>query len=227
MIYIKVGQCAVTVDGIKYIFTPSFAAMAKIENDIDLVQAFAIIHGSKYPAKLPHDKDLRNRILARCYGEMVQTSMLVLKACADSDISHLIGTCEITLGGKLKLRHGIIPIEDVITLARHLLFHGLIGDGPGNRAAEQPQDSDYTPVFDVLEYVYSAVAHLGLSESEAWNMTMTGYRAAVRAKMPPEARNKQKRPNVLLDKKAYDEGMREAMEVLERLKKSKEQKARN
>ncbi|WP_276385684.1 hypothetical protein [Escherichia coli] len=50
---------------------------------------------------------------------------------------------------------------------------------------------------------------------------------AVRAKMPQKARNKQKRPNVLLDKKAYDEGMREAMEVLERLKKSKEQKARN
>lgn len=226
MIYIKVGQCAVTVDGIKYIFTPSFAAMAKIENDIDLVQAFAIVHGSKYPAKLPHDKDLRNRILARCYGEIVQTSMLVLKACADSDISHLIGTCEITLGGKLRLRHGIIPIEDVITLAKHLLFHGLIGDGPENRAAEQPQDSDYTPVFDVLEFVYSAVAHLGLSESEAWNMTMTGYRAAVRAKMPPDERNKKTKPNIQINKQAYNEQMEAAKKALERMKNRKQEKAR-
>ena len=70
----------------------------------------------------------------------------------------------------------------------------------------------------MLEFVYSAVAHLGLSESEAWNMTMTGYRAAVRAKTPPEARNKQKRPNVLLDKKAYDDGMNGAMEILKRMK---------
>ncbi|MDZ8856232.1 DUF6246 family protein [Escherichia coli] len=227
MIHIKVGQCAVTVAGVRYVFTPSFAAMAKIENSIDLVQAFAIVHGGKYPNRLPVDPVLRNRIMARCYGEMVQTSVLVLKACADSDISHLTGECKITPSGKLKLRHGIIPVDDVITLAKHLLFHGLIGDGPENKAAEQPQEGDYTPAFDVLEYVYSAVAHLGLSESEAWNMTMTGYRAAVRAKTPPEARNKQKRPNVLLDKKAYDDGMREAMEVLERLKKSKEQKARN
>ena len=226
MIHIKIGQCAVTVAGVGYVFTPSLAAMAKIENSIDLVQAFAIVHGGKYPSRLPVGTEFRNRILARCYGEMVQTSMLVLKACTDSDISHLIGTCEITPRGKLKLRHGIIPVEDVITLAKHLLFHGLIGDGPENRVAEQPQDGDYTPVFDVLEYVYSAVAHLGLSESEAWNMTMTGYRAAVRAKTPPEARNKQKRPNVLLDKKAYDDGMRGAMEILKRMKNCEQEKAR-
>ncbi|EOJ7560210.1 DUF6246 family protein [Escherichia coli] len=227
MIHIKIGQCAVTVAGVKYVFTPSFAAMAKIANNMDLVQAFAIIHGSKYPARLPVDKDLRNRILARCYGEVVQTSVLVLKACADSDISHLTGECKITPSGKLKLRHGIIPVDDVITLAKHLLFHGLIGDGPENKAAEQPQEGDYTPAFDVLEYVYSAVAHLGLSESEAWNMTMTGYRAAVRAKTPPEAKNEKRRPDAAIDKKAYDDGMQAARKALERMKKIKQKKARN
>lgn len=226
MIHIKVGQCAVTVAGIKYVFTPSFAAMAKIANDMDLVQAFVIIHGSKYPSKLPLDKNLRNRILARCYGEVVQTSMLVLKACTESDIERLIGYCEFSPCGKLRLKHGIIPTEDVITLARHLLFHGLIGDGPENKAAEQPRDSDYKPTFDVLEYVYSAVAHLGLPESEAWNMTMTGYRAAVRAKTPPDERIEQKRTDVAIDKKAYEDGMQAARETLERMKKLKQKKAR-
>ncbi|EIT0701077.1 hypothetical protein L1G94_000518 [Escherichia coli] len=227
MIHIKVGQCAVTVAGVRYVFTPSFAAMAKIENSIDLVQAFAIVHGGKYPNRLPVDPVLRNRIMARCYGEMVQTSVLVLKACADSDISHLTGECKITPSGKLKLRHGIIPVDDVITLAKHLLFHGLIGDGPENKAAEQPQEGDYTPAFDVLEYVYSAVAHLGLSESEAWNMTMTGYRAAVRAKTPPDERNEKRKPNVQINKRDYDEQMEAAKRVLELMKKREQEKARN
>ncbi|EFL9654153.1 hypothetical protein HZ31_000983 [Escherichia coli] len=226
MIHIKVGQCAVTVAGVRYVFTPSFAAMAKIENSIDLVQAFAIVHGGKYPNRLPVDPVLRNRIMARCYGEMVQTSVLVLKACADSDISHLTGECKITPSGKLKLRHGIIPVDDVITLAKHLLFHGLIGDGPENKAAEQPQEGDYTPAFDVLEYVYSAVAHLGLSESEAWGMTMTGYRAAVRAKTPPDERNEKRKPNVQINKRDYDEQMEAAKRVLELMKKREQEKAR-
>lgn len=210
-----------TVNGVKYVFTPSFAAMAKIANDIDLVQAFAIIHGSRYPTRLPLDKNLRNRILARCYGEVVQTSVLVLRACTESDIAHLVGDCEFTPCGKLRLKHGIIPVDDMITLARHLLYHGLIGDGPENKAAEQPRDSDYKPSFDVLEYVYSAVAHLGLSESEAWGMTMTGYRAAVRAKTPPGERIEQKRTDIAIDKKAYEDGMRAAREALKRIKNSK------
>ena len=226
MIHIKIGQCAVTVAGVKYVFTPSFAAMAKIANNMDLVQAFAIIHGSKYPARLPVDKGLRNRILARCYGEVVQTSMLVLKACTDSDTTRLIGDCELNPCGKLKLKLGIIPVEDVITLAKHLLFHGLIGDGPENKAAEQARGSDYKPTFDVLEYVYSAVAHLGLSESEAWAMTMTGYRAAVRAKTPPDERIEQKRTDIAIDKRVYEDGMQAAREALKRMKNRRQEKAR-
>ena len=63
MFHIKIGQCAITVAGVSYVFTPSFAAMAKIENSIDLVQAFAIVHGGKYPNRLPVDPELRNRML--------------------------------------------------------------------------------------------------------------------------------------------------------------------
>ncbi|HFI6433354.1 TPA: DUF6246 family protein [Escherichia coli] len=225
MIHVRTGQFAVVVDGRRYDFNPCFAAMAKIGSDRELVEYFATVHGGKYPQRLPTDSDLRNRIMARCYGEIVQTSIHVLKCCSEDETWPLLGECWFTPSGKLRLKPGLMPTDDVITLAQHCMYHGLIGDGPEEYAGEI-REGEYKPTFDVLEFVYSAVAHLGLSESEAWNMTMTGYMAAVRAKTPQEARNKQKRPNVLLDKKAYDEGMREAMEVLKRIKNHEQEKAR-
>lgn len=225
MIHVRTGQFAVVVDGRRYEFNPCFAAMAKIGSDRELVEYFATVHGGKYPQRLPTDPDLRNRIMARCYGELVQTSIHILKCCSEDETGPLFGECRFTPSGKLRLKPGLMPTSDVITLAQHCMYHGLIGDSPEEDAGAI-REGEYKPTFDVLEFVYSAVAHLGLSESEAWGMTMTGYRAAVRAKMPPEARNKQKRPNVLLDKKAYDDGMREAMETLKRMENRKQEKAR-
>lgn len=226
MIHVRTGQFAVVVDGRRYVFNPCFAAMAKIGSDRELVEYFATIHGGKYPSRLPADPDLRNRIMARCYGEMVQSSIHILKCCSDDDITALVGECRFTPAGKLRQKPGLMPTEDIITLAQHCMYHGLIGDGPEEDTGEI-REGEYKPTFNVLEFVYSAVAHLGLSESEAWGMTMTGYRAAVRAKMPPEAKNEKRRPDAAIDKKAYDDGMQAARKALERMEKLKQKKARN
>ena len=217
MIHVRTGQFAAVVDGKRYVFNPCFAAMAKIGSDRELVEYFATVHGGKYPQRLPTDADLRNRILARCYGELVQTSIHVLKCCSECEIGPLLG--------KLRLRPGLMPTSDVITLAQHCMYHGLIGDGPEEDAGEI-REGEYKPTFNVLEFVYSAVAHLGLSESEAWNMTMTGYRAAVRAKTLPDERNERSKPNVHINKRAYDEQMEAAKKALERMKNREQEKAR-
>ncbi|EFB2488743.1 hypothetical protein FHO94_00245 [Escherichia coli] len=226
MIHVRTGQFAVVVDGRRYEFNPCFAAMAKIGSDRELVEYFATVHGGRYPRRLPMDTDLRNRIMARCYGELVQTSIHILKCCSECEIGQLLGECSFTPSGKLRLKPGLMPTSDVITLAQHCMYHGLIGDGPEEDAGEI-REGEYKPTFNVLEFVYSAVAHLGLSESEAWAMTMTGYRAAVRAKTPPEAKNEKRRPDAAIDKKAYDDGMQAARKALERMKKLKQKKARN
>lgn len=226
MIHVRTGQFAVVVDGRRYEFNPCFAAMAKIGSDRELVEYFATVHGGRYPRRMPMDSDLRNRILARCYGELVQTSIHILKCCSECEIGQLLGECSFTPSGKLRLKPGLIPTSDVITLAQHCMFHGLIGDGTEEDTGEN-QDGEYKPTFDILEYVYSAVAHLGLSESEAWGMTMTGYRAAVRAKTPPDERNEKRKPNVHINKRDYDEQMEAAKRVLELMKKREQEKARN
>ena len=58
-------------------------------------------------------------------------------------------------------------------------------------------------------------------------MTMTGYRAAVRAKTPPDERNEKRKPNVKINKRDYDEQMEAARRVLELMKKREQEKARN
>lgn len=225
MIHVRTGQFAAVVNGRRYVFNPCFAAMAKIGSDRELVEYFATVHGGKYPQRLPTDTDLRNRILARCYGELVQTSIHVLKCCSECEIGPLLGECSFTPSGKLRLKPGLMPTSDVITLAQHCMYHGLIGDGPEEDTGTT-QDGEYKPTFDILEYVYSAVAHLGLSESEAWGMTMTGYRAAVRAKTPPDERNEVSKPNVHINKRDYEEQMGAAKMVLELMKKREQEKAR-
>lgn len=57
-------------------------------------------------------------------------------------------------------------------------------------------------------------------------MTMTGYRAAVRAKMPPDAKNEKAKPNVQINKQVYDERMEAARKALERMKNRRQKKAR-
>lgn len=218
MIYIKTGQFAINADGKKYVFTPSFAAMAKLGSGAELVDMFGIIHGAHYPRIRPTDPDLRKRILTRCYAEVMQTSIKVLKACSESDIGDILGYYEYTLTGKFKCKPGVVPMDDVITLAQHCLLHGLIGVAPEQKEPEPDQNAgEYKTDFDVMGYVYSAVAHLGLSEAEAWNMTMTGYRAAVRAKTPSEATNSSK-PSVSMDKNKYDDVMAMALKTLSKIK---------
>lgn len=151
--------------------------------------------------------------------------MHILKCCSDDETGPLLGECWFTPSGKLRLKPGIMPVDDVITLAQHCMYHGLIGDGPEENTSEI-REGEYKPTFDVLDFVYSAVAHLGLSESEAWNMTMTGYRAAVRAKTPPNERNERSRPNVHINKRAYDEQMEAAKKALKRMENRKQEKAR-
>ncbi|EHL37299.1 gp17 protein [Salmonella enterica subsp. enterica serovar Montevideo str. ATCC BAA710] len=103
-------------------------------------------------------------------------------------------------------RPGAIPIEDVIHLARHLILHGVMGDQPPEEF--EGEKGEYSDKFDVRSFVYTAVAHLGMSESDAWNMTMTSFRAAMNAKFPQKEKAK------VPTQEKYDEVMDWAEQML-------------
>ena len=56
--------------------------------------------------------------------------------------------------------------------------------------------------FDARGIAATAMAHLGLSEKEAWQLTMTSYIGAMRAKYPPTEKDAKADPRS--DAEVYD-----------------------
>jgi hypothetical protein len=56
--------------------------------------------------------------------------------------------------------------------------------------------------FDARGIAATAMAHLGLSEQEAWQLTMTSYIGAMRAKYPPTEKDAKADPRS--DAEVYD-----------------------
>jgi hypothetical protein len=104
----------------------------------------------------------------------------VLQVCTDEDISDITGHVGSRYGTWVC---GSVPTRDLITLARSLIRHGVLGVVP--KLPPLPDDGNaFTPKFEAREFVAVAIAHLGLSEREAWDLTVTSFILAMRAKFP-------------------------------------------
>ncbi|NDJ59452.1 hypothetical protein GWD52_21195 [Enterobacteriaceae bacterium 4M9] len=200
-----IGQAVIRAGGREIFLNPSFLAMSRIGTPEQIVDAFVKVHAGHYPQHKISDPDTMRAISARCFGEMAEVAAIVVRQCAAEDIGDVIGSYSVAPSGRLTYKPGTIPIEDVIQLARHLIMHGVMGDQPPEEA---DKSGDYSDKFDVRSFVYTAVAHLGMSEAEAWSMTMTSFRAAMSAKFPQKAKAR------IPTQQRYDETMDWAEKML-------------
>lgn len=153
-----VGELAVQVGLRRWLFRPSLLAMAGIGSPQQIVETFAAVHGGF--SRMAFDAAVR-----------------VMWACSeDGDASELTGYVR-TYGRWVP---GKIPPEDILLLARSLMTHGVTGAVKPDKPAAGA--GNYTPEFKASESAALAIAHLGMSESDAWSMTMTGLVLALRAK---------------------------------------------
>lgn len=112
----------------------------------------------------------------------VRTAMLVLTCCGDDDISELIGHYD----EKLNRVEGLMPVAEMIIVARHLMKHGVIGQSKPSEGG-----GEYSATFDPSEYVDAAIIHFGISQVEAWALTMTQFTRMLDMKFP-EIKQRQK-----------------------------------
>lgn len=159
-----VGQFIIHVNEIGYLFTPSFLNMTKIGNPEEIVEIFSTVFG-----------EINNSN----FKQVMQYADEILEACCETDCSVITGY--IKGADELINVEPAIPIEDKLVLAQHLLKHGLIGEIPPKKTSD---DTDYSNEFHARKFVYMAVAHLGISEVDAWNMSMTAFQEAMEAKFP-------------------------------------------
>lgn len=154
-------------NGREIVLRPSLYAMTQLGEPDEIVRVLANVCG----------------VPANEQGARLQRldAMSVIAACTSEDVRHLTGYHD----GQ-KLVPGLMEPMVMIVLARRLLRHGITGTLP-----EQPREPgagggpQYVDHFDARGYVATAMAHLGVSENDAWDLTMTGLIGAMRSKYPP------------------------------------------
>lgn len=173
----EIGEIGLEYLGREYRLRPSFAAMARLGTPAEIVEAFGLLFGA--PPE-PTGNPVLDRPRWRVWGrEQFRAALSVLYACCDDDLSALIGwTTE-----RMTYRPGAMPAANITVLARELLRHGVVGDVPAD--PRQPKRGKFAAEFHARDFAAMAMAHLGLSEADAWQMTMTGFILAMRAKFPP------------------------------------------
>jgi hypothetical protein len=82
---------------------------------------------------------------------------------------------------------GKMPIADVITIARSLLKHGMIGEAPKRDGGE------YSSEFNPAEFVDLVCTLLKVSQSEAEEMTMTRFQRRFEQMYPEKKKEKAER----------------------------------
>lgn len=165
MILTEIGEVGVSVDGRMYVLRPSLYAMTQIGEPDEIVRVYSSVMSEQ-----PHPFQFDD-------------ALAVLYACSPDEVTdHLFGGYEPTKNG-LKLASGILPESHVVPLAQCLMKHGITGahEPLPRRADEEPE---FVKEFDALAHVSLAIAHLGMSSEQAWQVTMTELVGALRAKFP-------------------------------------------
>lgn len=176
MILTEIGEVGVYSGEQAVRLRPSLYAMSRLGGPVEIVETFATVMGGA-------DDDAQA-------GRLFQAALGVIYACTEDggDPSMLFGTYD-TSEGMLRYVPGAAPTEHVVPIARCLLKHGITGalsPLPRRSGDEEPV---YVKEFIARDHVAIAMAHLGVSERDAWNMTMTGLVGALRAKFPPAENN--------------------------------------
>ena len=168
-----IGEVGIEFEGRSYLLRPSLFSMTQIGSPTEIVEATALL-------MTPEPEEPQARKLFR--KQRFETALTVLYACSgEQDLGDLLGGMVPTESGRISYSPGRMPMSEIVLLARGLLRHGVVGDleptprqGPG----------DYVREFRAEEHVSIAMAHLGLSEREAWNMTLSALVKVMRAKFP-------------------------------------------
>ncbi|MFT8276602.1 DUF6246 family protein [Kerstersia gyiorum] len=198
MILAEIGEIGVHAGGQVHVLCPSLYAMSKLGSPNEIVSLYAEVMSDQ---------------------PTMGGALTVIFACCDEDLSEIFGAW-IERDGKWAYERGQAEPAEVIVLARALLTDGITGALPPlpRKADEEPE---YVQEFDTRAHVALAVAHLGIPERDAWQMTMTSLVAALRAKFPPQASDA---PGSRAPSK---EQMEATMEWFDRVTAARDKKTRN
>lgn len=164
-----IGEVGISYQDADVTFRPSLLNISRIGSPAEIIEAFAELH------ERPHARWQARR--------QFRTALHVLFCCAsriDEALLDILGC----YSERLYYQPGAMPLDDIVTLAQHLIRHGVAGVSP--KGDEPLIKGEPMREFDAAKFAAMAIAHLGMSEADAWSQTMTGLLAALHSKFPPD-----------------------------------------
>lgn len=226
----EIGEMRISLSDRSFFFKPSFRAMNEIGTPKEIVEVYAKLNGIDYVAPLQHvdylpfgaQMQVMKTISKPVYGRHVlSAAYIVMQSCCEDDVSVLIGGWKPTPRG-VRYVPGIMPVSDIIIIARNLIQHGIIGKSPlkvPERLEEQGKKT--TNEFHASQYIISARTHFDMTRDEAENLSMTEFQMMIKNKYPePKGLTKEERAAEYDQAKADRERMKALAE-------RKAKKARN
>lgn len=226
----EIGEMHISLSDRSFFFKPSFRAMNEIGTPKEIVEVYAKLNGIDYVAPLQHveylpfgaQMQVMKTISKPVFGRHVlSAAYIVMQSCCEDDISVLIGGWKPTPRG-VRYVPGIMPVSDIIIIARNLMQHGIIGKSPlkvPERLEEQGKKT--TSEFHASQYIISARTHFDMTRDEAENLSMTEFQMMIKNKYPePKGLTKEERAAEYDQAKADRERMKAMAE-------RKAKKARN
>ena len=226
----EIGEMRISLSDRSFFFKPSFRAMNEIGTPKEIVEVYAKLNGIDYVAPLQHveylpfgaQMQVMKTIGKPVYGRHVlSAAYIVMQSCCEDDVSVLIGGWKPTPRG-VRYVPGIMPVSDIIIIARNLMQHGIIGKSPlkvPERLEEQGKKT--TNEFHASQYIISARTHFDMTRDEAENLSMTEFQMMIKNKYPePKGLTKEERAAEYDQAKADRERMKALAE-------RKAKKARN
>lgn len=226
----EIGEMRISLSDRSFFFKPSFRAMNEIGTPKEIVEVYAKLNGIDYVAPLQNveylpfgaQMQVMKTIGKPVYGRHVlSAAYIVMQSCCEDDVSVLIGGWKPTPRG-VRYVPGIMPVSDIIIIARNLMQHGIIGKSPlkvPERLEEQGKKT--TNEFHASQYIISARTHFDMTRDEAENLSMTEFQMMIKNKYPePKGLTKEERAAEYDQAKADRERMKALAE-------RKAKKARN
>ena len=219
----EIGELRISLTDKSYFFKPSFRAMNEIGTSKEIVEMYAILNGADYLAVMQHIEGLpfgaqmqvMRTVSKPVYGRHVlSAAFIIMQACCDEDISVLVGSYKPTARG-VKYVPGLMPVNDIILIARNLLDHGIIGKSPLKVPQRSESQKKTTNEFNASQYIISARTHFGMTREEAEDLSMTEFQQMIKNKYPEP-------PG--LTREQYDIVVNASMDDREKIKARKQKK---
>lgn len=158
---------AVMPDGQEFTFRPTLGRIAALGRPPEIVEIFRGLLGHR---------------------AALDARYVLASLCDQEDSTPLIGWMDLDRGWQ----PGAMPAAEQVCLAAHLLRHGLVGaasgDGRGGEGVKPAAE------FQAADYITAARVHLGMSASDAEQLSMTEFQALFEMKFPDAKKKKRDVP---------------------------------